>query len=274
MVNVTAILTCYNRREKTVNCLRSLVEGNKNINFSFIVVDDNSSDCTVEAVQELGYNTHIIKGNGNLYWCGGMRKGIEYYLSTNPDEEDYCLLVNDDVDFFENSIENLFLRISNYNNIVVVGATCDSAGQFTYGLRILRDNHSVWLNYIEPNVDFIFGDTMNANCVLIRNSILKNVGNMDSVYTHSLGDYDLGFAITRKGYKLISSSDYVGICEGNSIKGTWRDKSLSLKQRFKLKESPKGSPFKEWWHFLNKNFGFRKAFIYSISPFIKIFLRR
>lgn len=270
---VTAILTCFNRKDKTVNCLETLVTHNRNIDFNFLIVDDNSSDGTVEAVQALGYNTHIIKGNGNLYWCGGMRKGIEYYLSTNPNEQDYCLLVNDDVDFFENSIENLFLRLSKYNNAVVIGATCDSSGNFTYGLKRKEKWYKRNITRrVEPSDVIEFGDTMNANCVLIRNSILKNVGNLDSVYTHSLGDYDLGFAITRKGYKLISSSEYVGICEGNSIKGTWRDKSLSLKQRFNLKESPKGSPFKEWWHFLDKNFGIFVAVKYSLLSYMRLFL--
>jgi len=273
-MKVTVILTCFNRREKTVNCIKSIVNGNKGINFNFIVVDDNSCDGTVEAIEELEYNIHLIKGSGDLYWCGGMRKGIEYFLSLSPSDNDFCLFVNDDVHFFDNSVENILNQVANLNNRVVVGATCDDNGNFTYGLRKLRDKKSVWLNYIEPSSDEIFGDTMNANCVLIRNSILKDVGNFDAVYTHSLGDYDLGFAITKKGYKLISSNNYIGICNKNSIKGTWQDKTLPLKTRIKLKESPKGCPLYEWWHFLNKNFGLFRAIIYSISPFIKIFICR
>lgn len=97
---------------------------------------------------------------------------------------------------------------------------------------------------------------------------------MDKAYTHSLGDYDLGFAMTRKGYKLISSVDYVGVCNGNPTKGTWMDTSLSRKERLKKKEAPKGSPSKEWWHFLIKNFGVISAVKYSIIPYIRIFLKK
>lgn len=270
MINVTAILTCYNRREKTVNCLKSLVEGNKNINFSFIVVDDNSSDGTVEAVQALGYNTHIIKGIGNLYWCGGMRKGIEYFLSSNPKDTDFCLFVNDDVDFFNDSIEKMLKQINKLDNTVIVGATCDSYGDFSYGLRKLRSPISTVLESVLPNNQDIIGDTMNANCVLLRNSIIKLVGNFDSIYSHNFGDFDYGYLLTKKGYKLISSREYVGVCTNNSVVGTWRDRNLSLKQRIKLKESPKGGPFKEWWHFLYKNYGLFNAIFYSITPYIRI----
>ena len=44
MVNICAIITCYNRKEKTKNCIQSLVMNNVEINFSFVIVDDNSTD--------------------------------------------------------------------------------------------------------------------------------------------------------------------------------------------------------------------------------------
>lgn len=45
-------------------------------------------------------------------------------------------------------------------------------------------------------------------------------------------------------------------------------------QRIKKKESPKGNPYKEWWYFIRKNYGKLYAVVYSITPYIKILLRK
>lgn len=275
MKKVTVIFTCLNRKEKTVTCLKTLTQLNPNIDFSFIIVDDASTDGTVEAVKQLGLDTKILSGNGNLFWCGGMRVGIAEFLNSNPSDQDFCLLVNDDVKFRDRSIEAMFDRLADRSDVVVVGATCDNNGNFTYGLKCKEKWYKKNITRrIEPSAQEIIGETFNANCVLIRNEILKKVGNMDKAYTHCLGDYDMGFAMTRKGYKLVSSEDYIGVCNDNPANGTWTDTSLSRIERLKRKESPKGSPAGEWWHFLVKNFGVISAVKYSIIPYIKILLKK
>ena len=272
---VTAIMTCFNRKEKTITCLKTLTERNRGIDFSFIVVDDGCTDGTAEEVISLGLNVTLLTGTGNLFWCGGMRYGIEHIFDSNPPDGELCLLVNDDVMFNAHSIEKMFERLANRKDTVIVGATCDDNGNFTYGLKKKEKWYKKNITKrIEPSEEIVVGETCNANCVLIPNYILKTVGNMDSVYTHSLGDYDLGFRMTRAGFKLISSAEYVGVCNGNSVKGTWGDTSLSRKERLKKKESPKGSPFREWWHFLYQNYGIATAIKGSVNPYIKILLKK
>lgn len=270
MKELKVIFTCFNRREKTISAMKSLVELNPTIKFHFIVVDDNSSDGTVEAIQLLNYDVHIIQGTGQLYWCGGMRVGIDYYLKNSENMD--CLLINDDVEFIPNAIEKMISLQNGREDIVVVGATCDGKGNFTYGLRKHRDTKSIWLNPVLPNTEEISGDTMNANCVLISKKVMLKVGNMDSKYSHSLGDYDLGFKLNREGYTLISSSEYVGICEENGFENSWRNPKISRIQRLKKKESPKGSPHREWYYFLRKNYGVWIAIKYSLTPYVKILL--
>lgn len=269
---LTVIFTCFNRKEKTITAMKSLVEKNPSLQMHFIIVDDNSTDGTAEAIKELFYDTEIITGTGNLFWCGGMRVGIERYFQNNDGTD--CLLVNDDVDFYNEAIEKIVAQNNGKKDTVVVGATQSKSGKFTYGLRKNRDNRGIWLLYIEPNNQDIYGETMNANCVLIPCEIMKKIGNMDSAYSHSLGDYDLGFRISRMGYKLVSSQEYVGICEENGFENTWRDPNVSRIVRLKKKESPKGAPFREWFYFLKKNYGVGKAVFYSLVPYIKILLQK
>lgn len=72
--NIAVLLTCHNRREKTLSCLQSLFgatmpEGYKTEVF---LVDDGSTDGTGEAVEKCFPQVTVIQGDGNLYWNKGM----------------------------------------------------------------------------------------------------------------------------------------------------------------------------------------------------------
>lgn len=270
MIRILGLMTCFNRKEKTINAIRKLINENSEVEFSFIVVDDNSKDDTVKALREFT-NVTVINGNGNLFYSGGMRKAIEKALKSKC-SYDYCLLFNDDVDFYENAIDKLAQKENKY---IWVGPTCDDKGELSYGGVIKT---SIWrpsFNIIKSeNDNWINCDTFNANCVLIPWNIFKNLGNMDEIYSHSLGDFDYGFKAKKLGYEIKVSDEYVGICCDNPIEGNWRDSSLPKTIRLKLKENPKGLPRKEWFYYLRKNYSLITAIIYSIIPYMRIILNK
>ena len=115
-------------------------------------------------------------------------------------------------------------------------------------------------------------DTMNANCVLIPYALFRKTGSMDKHYHHSLGDFDYGFALRRAGGELHVSEKYVGLCCDNPQSGTWHDRSLSLGQRIRKKESVKGDPIGPWFYYLRKHFGLFTAVKSSLTPYIRILL--
>lgn len=272
--SVTAMLTCYNRKEYTVSCLKTLVEGNPNISFRFIVTDDNSSDGTVEAIQQLGYHVTILSGDGQLFWNGGMYKALEYALQ-QKDKTDYYMLVNDDVVFIPGAIERLVERQKNapeQKQAVIVGATADKSGNTSYGGTRLLSKHFAKFALIEPSKEYMRCDTFNGNCVLLPQHVFFQVGNVDPVYRHSMSDYDYGMTIKRMGFVLYNSDEHVGICEDNDITGSWRDTSLSRKIRIQKKESTKGLPRKDWYYFIRKNYGLLPAIYHSVTPYIRILL--
>lgn len=272
MKKVCVILTCYNRCEITKRCVRNLVDSNKHLHITFVIVDDASSDRTVELLEKLkieNYEICILHGDGNLFWCGGMRKAIAY--AKNLPEYDYYMLINDDVDFYDSIIEQMITEMQNGNKILV-GATCDSNGNYSYG----------GVRYIDSGIKYKKVElaskevchTFNANCVLIPKSIFMEADNIDEAYIHTLGDFDFGLSLYKKGYEIKMFSNYVGVCNANLIEGTWQDNSLSIIERIKKKEQPKGAPFKQWFYFLNKNFGLGKALIHGFTPYARIFIKK
>lgn len=270
---IAVLLTTYNRSAYTVKCIESLSLANSNLDFRFVVTDDNSSDDTVERLKELPAKIKILKGNGNLFWNGGMRKSINYAIRS-CDKFDYCLLINDDVVFYKDAISKMVKRLDESGADVIVGATKDDNGRMSYGAVIKTSNLFAKFTHLEPTNEYEQCDTFNCNCVLLKSSAFKNAGNLDPNYTHSMGDYDYGMHIRNLGMTIIGSDEYVGHCNDNDDNGTWHDTTLSRKKRIELKEGPKGLPYKDWFHFVKKNYGFLPAVYHSITPYGRILLKK
>lgn len=276
MEKAVIILTCYNRREKTTKCIRSIVEENHKISLIFVVVDDNSTDGTIDAVREIVPDAYILTGNGGLFWNGGMHMGMEYALQHIKDA-DYYVMINDDVDFYPGIFDAMAEELSHDGaeiKRVLVGATQSDDGTLSYGGIKYQGKKSLKLRTIGPDESDMQCDTFNANCVFIPREIFRKAGSTDPHYSHSMGDFDYGFTIKRLGFKINVFNMFVGRCNDNPVNGTWQDKSLSIRKRLKLKEGKKGLPFKDWYRYLRKNFGIDVAVIRSFTPYIKIFLGR
>ena len=89
MDSVLALFTCFNRKEKTRQAVRGLIEGNPDLSFSFVVVDDGSTDGTAEMLEseDFGARIQVLHGDGNLFYSGGMIMGMEDILSSGQEAE-------------------------------------------------------------------------------------------------------------------------------------------------------------------------------------------
>ena len=84
MDSVLALFPCFNRKEKTRQAVRGLVEGNPEVQFSFVIVDDASTDGTPEMLktEDFGAPIQVIQGTGGLFYSGGMALGMEKILKS------------------------------------------------------------------------------------------------------------------------------------------------------------------------------------------------
>ena len=74
MINLAVLITCHNRRAKTIKCLKALFNqaDTKNIRIKVFLVDDGSTDKTSNEVMALFPEVVIIQGDGNLFWARGV----------------------------------------------------------------------------------------------------------------------------------------------------------------------------------------------------------
>ncbi len=270
---IQVIFTCYNRAEKTQKCILSLLSGNPSLQFRFIAVNDGSTDNTSQILAATDEEFHCvteIKGDGSLFYSKGMRKGMEA-LNASGEISDYVMLVNDDVDFADHAVERLIDESKAKQNAIIVGATHDDNGNFTYGgVKYKKGTIDYALMTCEQSDELC--NTFNANCVLIPWRLYASVEPMDDHYAHAAGDFDYGFSLSRAGALIYTSSFYAGKCNRNPSKGTWNDPSLPRIERLKKKESPKGLPLGSWLHFLHKNFGLKQVILHGFTPYIRILL--
>ena len=270
MTTVLALFTCFNRKEKTRQAIETLVSGNPAVQFSFLVVDDGSTDGTDRMLEtgNFGADIRVLKGDGSLFYSRGMGLGMASLLESQR-QYDYLLMMNDDVAFFPECIQSMVEQSKAKGNAVIVGATRDSAGNLSYSGIVYEKG--IHYRFQMPG-EKTPADTMNANCVLIPYDLFRKTGGMDPHYHHSLGDFDYGFALGRAGGRLYVSEDYVGLCADNPPTGTWHDKSLSRGERLRKKEQVKGDPVGPWFYYLKKHFGLFTAVKSSLTPYLRILL--
>ena len=77
MRHVAVIMTVYNRIDKTIACLDAVFSQRENTcfpNVDVYLTDDGSTDNTSQILQDRYSEAplHILSGNGNLFWNGGM----------------------------------------------------------------------------------------------------------------------------------------------------------------------------------------------------------
>lgn len=98
---VSVVIVSWNTRRHLVNCLESLLADSQSCNVEIIVVDNASSDGSLEAVAERFSVVKLIKNTENLGFAKANNIGI------NASSGKYICLINSDVKVLENCIDRL-----------------------------------------------------------------------------------------------------------------------------------------------------------------------
>jgi len=234
--SIAVLLTCFNRKDKTIDCLRSLkdLEIPSSYNLEIFLVDDGSTDGTSDAIREKFSEVNVIQGTGSLYWNRGMH--LAWKTAAKNKEYDFYLWLNDDVKL---NINGLSILIGNYNlkpNSIICGVMASEVDNIiTYGGRDTYDT------LIEPNGSPQECYWINGNFVLVSKSIFEKVGILDPVFPHAIGDFDYGLRAFKKDIKSYISSEIVGYCEKNTKLPLWCRPEEKFIERLKSLYSPLGN---------------------------------
>ena len=239
-VRIAALLTCHNRRSLTLRCLDSLAiaagVAAKDAVVDVFLVDDGCTDGTSDAVRDKFPCVHIIPGEGDLYWCGGMRAA---WSKAAISDYDAYLWLNDDVTLDDDAVSRLLAVAEQFQRadgaVIVVGATRgDGSNEVTYGGLGAK-------GVIAPADTVRRIELFNGNIVLVSRRAYQEIGGLSSAYTHGLGDIDYGVRAKKAGIPALLTAGSLGSCSANKV-ARWQRSDLPLWTRLRELHRPTGCP--------------------------------
>lgn len=250
-------MTCYNRVETTLRCLRLLFAQEMPAGWALDVwlVDDASPDGSGEKVKAEFPQVNVIRGTGKLFWCKGTRLAWD----TAAAAKDYngYLWLNDDVVLASDAIMGLVKDVeATKDSAILIGAfrRSETDDWIAYGVggsdaRRLRPNG-------KPQKTT---GVMSGNFVYVPKSVFRKIGPIYGGYSHCFGDHDYGCLADRSGVARYLCSQTVGICPQQPERYHHKLKSLSVLGRIKVLFAPKGFSIRDNFIYKYRNFGLVNA---------------
>ncbi|MFC1738370.1 glycosyltransferase family 2 protein [Planctomycetota bacterium] len=216
-MDVSIIIVNWNTRNILHNCLRSVYQQSKNVNFEVIVIDNGSTDSSVAMVQSEFPDVIVIGNPENRGFAAANNQGIAAAKGR------YILLLNSDTIVLENSISNT-IRFADANpDAAVVGCRIlnpDRTLQLTCFMFPLVLNmllSSTYLYKLFPNNRF-FGrermtwwqrdnvkevDVVTGCFMLVRRQAIEQVGVMDEQFFMYGEETDWCYRFKQAGWKIL-----------------------------------------------------------------------
>lgn len=171
-----------------------------------VLIDDGSSDETADLIKRHYPETVVLKGNGNLWWTGSLKKGISY-INKHAKKTDYVVTINNDCAFAETYIGDL-LKIAQNNKNSIIGSLVldrktrqiiDAGVRINWPKAVFEPIKKT--NKADGLVDV---DTLSTKGTIFPISIFNEIGNFDAKkYPHYLSDYEFACRAKKHGYRLM-----------------------------------------------------------------------
>src|SRR3989344_1110058 len=242
-MDISIIILSYNTKKLTRACINSVLKFSKNIQFEIIVVDNASTDGSLEALKKRK-DIILIESEKNLGFAGGNNLGIKIAKGK------YILLLNSDTIFHENSCKRMIDIISNNLNIGI--ASCkllneDGSIQKNGGYFPDLWHVFMWSTFIDeiPFVQNLFGsyhphigsyynlghkqDLVTGAFFLIRREVVDSIKSFDENFFLYVEELEFCYRAKQKGWGVLytpeTSITHLGNASGSS--------ELSILQEYK-----------------------------------------
>ena len=279
MNKLAVLLTCFNRKDKTITSLTALYkayeQSDKSWTMSVYLTDDGSTDGTAQEVAKKFPKVHILKGNGSLYWAGGMRNS---WSKAVEGDYDAYLLLNDDTNVSLQVFDQI-LKTNRYcidkfgTEGIYVGTTIDSkTKKVTYGGSVFTNRFLGTMQRVPLNNEMPERCELgNANIMWVSKQAVQKVGILSEGYIHGMADYDYTMKAVKNGFPVLIVSGIVGECENDHGEIYERFVQLSFKERVKFLYNPIGLDFKSQMHHMRKHFPIRLPIFFLMGWFKVLF---
>ncbi len=205
-MKVYFLIPTKNRKEKLFNCLNS-IEKQTFKDVETIVVNDGSTDGTGEDLAKNFKNVTVLQGDGELWWTGCMRIGVEY-LFPKLSNDDFVLIQNDDTYMKSDFVQTLVDEYKKCKAIIGTSVRDLESDRLIYNShRIVHGSFRTVI--VDSKEELSQTDTISGRGVLIPSKVFKKIGNFSKLFPQYAADYDFFCRAKRVGFKLLVSTKAV-----------------------------------------------------------------
>ncbi|NLR65289.1 glycosyltransferase family 2 protein [Chitinophaga varians] len=217
-MDVSVIIVSYNTRDLTLDSIDSVKKFTSGVSYEVIVVDNASSDGTVEAVRERFPDIKLIVNSENVGFGRANNQAVRMSRAR------YVFLLNSDAYLIDNSILSFvqFMDQPSNADVAVCGGELISGdnqkmasyGNFPSLLEAISSIglHKLYSNYYRSKlsigvintesairaVDYISGADM-----FVRRKVMEETGGFDEDFFLYFEETELSFRIGKLGYKSV-----------------------------------------------------------------------
>ncbi len=207
--NVHIVILNWNGWEDTIACINSV----RNIeyrNYQIVVVDNGSTDESVERIRRECHDVTLIETKKNLGFSGGCNVGIRRAIEENAD---YIWLLNNDTNVHPAALRTMVDVAENQPKVGAVGSvlyymddaqTVQAWGGGYINWRLGTSKH--YLRAVpQEKVDYITGAS-----ILLRRAALEQVGLLDEAsFFMYWEDADIGLRLRKAGWNLAVAAESI-----------------------------------------------------------------
>jgi GT2 family glycosyltransferase len=244
-IDVSIIIVTYNTEQITYECIESVLASVTKYKYEVIVIDNNSSDNTVERLNKNFSSICVISSPINLGFSKGNNIGID--KSTGK----YILLLNSDTLLFKSSLDDL-LNAAIKNNYQITGPILLNADltiqrswfNFPSAIKIFLRLTNLYLLFYKFSKSFFFTffylgrkpafmvkeiledcrmDYLTFAAILINRDVIQNIGKLDEGLFFYQEDCEYGLRAKKNNYEFIYcvSSKIIHLGGSSSSKFSW-----------------------------------------------------
>ena len=216
-MKLSIIIVSWNVRTDLINCLSSVYANQPSSPFEVIVIDNASSDGSIEEIRKQFPQITCIANDKNFGFAGANNQGIELAKG------EYMLFLNPDTIVHPGSLDYLITFMDTNKDAGACGPKLlNSDGSIQPSVRrfpsfrgvlhrftllrhfyVFKNNYSSWMMKDFDHQSQLSVDQLMAAALLVRKSIVDKIGGFDARFFMYYEEVDLCYRIKQDGWQIV-----------------------------------------------------------------------
>jgi hypothetical protein len=241
-MDLSIVIVNWNTKKLLLDCLSSAVETVKNISMEVWLVDNASSDGSVEAVRKTYPSVHVIQNQKNLGFAAANNQAFKQMQGR------YALLLNTDAVLTEGAVEQIYTFMESRPDVAMAcgqllnqdGSKQNSFANFPSLASLIFGEALLQLLFPQKypdkrkaHVSPMEVDSCIGACMMVRGAAINAVGLLDETFFFFLEETDWALRMKQAGWKVyIVPSARIFHLQGQSVGHNIRSRLMFYRSRY------------------------------------------